>query len=86
MAFHPLLSSNPFPPLATLIAPFAEEEAGGARQHAKVRVACAQVDMKMDDRRKSRREERIQEQLNKFRAVRPKLQHQFTDLKRDLQV
>ena len=43
-----------------------------------------EVDMKMDDRRKSRREERINEQLNKFRAVRPKLQHQFTDLKRDL--
>lgn len=29
-----------------------------------------QVDMRMDDRRKSRREARIQEQLNKFRAVR----------------
>ena len=44
-----------------------------------------EIDSKMDERRKSRREQRVAEQLSKFRAVRPKLQHQFTDLKRDLQ-
>lgn len=43
-----------------------------------------EIDSKMDERRKSRREQRIAEQLSKFRSVRPKLQHQFTDLKRDL--
>jgi pre-mRNA-processing factor 6 len=44
-----------------------------------------EIDSRMDERRRSRREQRVAEQLNKFRAVRPKLQHQFTDLKRDLQ-
>lgn len=43
-----------------------------------------EIDARMDERRKSRREQRVVEQLNKFRSVRPKLQHQFTDLKRDL--
>ena len=43
-----------------------------------------EIDARMDERRRSRREQRIQEQLNKYRSVRPKLQHQFTDLKRDL--
>jgi len=44
-----------------------------------------EVDAKMDERRRSRREKRIEESLEKYRAVRPKLQHQFNDLKRDLQ-
>ena len=44
-----------------------------------------EVDAKMDERRRSRREKRIEESLEKYRSVRPKLQHQFTDLKRDLQ-
>jgi pre-mRNA-processing factor 6 len=44
-----------------------------------------EIDAHMDERRKSRREQRIAEQLSQFRSVRPKLQHQFTDLKRDLQ-
>ena len=44
-----------------------------------------EIDARMDERRKSRREQRIAEQLTKYRSVRPKLQHQFTDLKRDLQ-
>jgi len=44
-----------------------------------------EIDSRMDERRKSRREQRVSEQLTKFRSVRPKLQHQFTDLKRDLQ-
>jgi pre-mRNA-processing factor 6 len=43
-----------------------------------------EIDAHMDERRKSRREQRIAEQLSKFRSVRPKLQHQFSDLKRDL--
>ena len=43
-----------------------------------------EIDARMDERRKSRREQRIAESLSKFRSVRPKLQHQFTDLKRDL--
>jgi len=44
----------------------------------------SEVDSKMDERRRTRREEKLQESLDKFRAVRPKLQHQFGDLKRDL--
>lgn len=43
-----------------------------------------EIDVAMDERRRARREKRVEEQLSKFRAVRPKLQHQFTDLKRDL--
>jgi len=43
-----------------------------------------EIDARMDERRRSRREQRIAEQLTKYRSVRPKLQHQFTDLKRDL--
>jgi len=43
-----------------------------------------EIDARMDERRKSRREQRITEQLSQFRSQRPKLQHQFTDLKRDL--
>jgi pre-mRNA-processing factor 6 len=44
-----------------------------------------EVDARMDERRRSRRESRQEEVLNKFRSVRPKLQHQLQDLKRDLQ-
>lgn len=47
-------------------------------------LVWGEIDMKMDERRKSRREARVEEQMEKYRAVRPKLQHQFTDLKRDL--
>ncbi|KAG8463988.1 hypothetical protein KFE25_000156 [Diacronema lutheri] len=43
------------------------------------------VDAQLDKRRKARREAREQEELKKFRATRPKLQHQFADLKRDLE-
>ena len=35
------------------------------------------VDAQLDKRRKARREAREQEELKKFRATRPKLQHQF---------
>ena len=47
-------------------------------------LVWGEIDMKMDERRKSRREARVDQQLEKYRAVRPKLQHQFGDLKRDL--
>ena len=47
-------------------------------------LVWGEIDMKMDERRKSRREARIEASLDKYRAVRPKLQHQFSDLKRDL--
>jgi len=43
-----------------------------------------EVDAKMDERRRSRRDKLLDEALDKYRAVRPKLQHQFNDLKRDL--
>jgi len=43
-----------------------------------------EVDLKMDERRRSRREALIEKSLDKYRSVRPKLQHQFNDLKRDL--
>lgn len=43
-----------------------------------------QVDAQIDKRRKARREAREAEELQKYRASRPKLQHQFADLKREL--
>lgn len=47
-------------------------------------VVWSEVDAKMDERRRTRREDKLKESLDKFRALRPKLQHQFNDLKRDL--
>lgn len=44
----------------------------------------ANVDKKMDERRKTRREAREQEELLKYRKERPKIQQQFADLKRGL--
>lgn len=44
----------------------------------------AGVDAKMDERRKKRREEREKEELAKYRELRPKIQQQFADLKREL--
>ena len=35
----------------------------------------------MDKRRKERREKRFQEEIEKFRQERPKIQQQFSDLK-----
>ncbi|KAJ8508012.1 hypothetical protein ONZ45_g9676 [Pleurotus djamor] len=43
-----------------------------------------QVDVAMDARRRARREVREQEELAKYRAERPKIQQQFSDLKRGL--
>lgn len=42
------------------------------------------VDERMDERRKERREKRLQEEILKFRLERPKIQQQFSDLKRKL--
>jgi pre-mRNA-processing factor 6 len=42
------------------------------------------VDLKMDERRKSRREAREREELEKLTQERPKIQQQFSDLKRSL--
>lgn len=44
-----------------------------------------QVDATLDKRRRAHREARMNEELAKYRKVRPKLQHQFADLKRDLE-
>jgi len=38
----------------------------------------------MDSKRKARREARLKEEIEKFRASRPKIQQQFADLKRSL--
>ena len=35
----------------------------------------------MDDRRKERREKKFQEEIEKYRQERPKIQQQFSDLK-----
>ncbi|KAJ3189197.1 Pre-mRNA-processing factor 6 [Gaertneriomyces sp. JEL0708] len=43
-----------------------------------------EVDKKMDERRKARREAREREELEKYRKERPKIQQQFADLKRGL--
>lgn len=38
----------------------------------------------MDEKRKEYREKRLREELEKYRQERPKIQQQFSDLKRDL--
>ncbi|KAJ3054561.1 hypothetical protein HK097_001445 [Rhizophlyctis rosea] len=43
-----------------------------------------EVDAKMDERRKVRREAREKEELERYRKERPKIQQQFADLKRGL--
>eukprot|EP00164_Ancoracysta_twista_P004398 GFYU01005929.1.p1 GENE.GFYU01005929.1~~GFYU01005929.1.p1 ORF type:complete len:962 (-),score=313.69 GFYU01005929.1:140-3025(-) len=43
-----------------------------------------EVDAKMDTRRQVRREARLKEELEKYRAERPKIQQQFADLKKGL--
>eukprot|EP01114_Cavostelium_apophysatum_P016856 TRINITY_DN4880_c0_g1_i1.p1 TRINITY_DN4880_c0_g1~~TRINITY_DN4880_c0_g1_i1.p1 ORF type:complete len:920 (+),score=321.96 TRINITY_DN4880_c0_g1_i1:169-2928(+) len=42
------------------------------------------IDKHMDSRRKERREARMREELEQFRALRPKIQSQFADLKTEL--
>ncbi|RUS88975.1 hypothetical protein EGW08_003222 [Elysia chlorotica] len=42
------------------------------------------VDKRMDEKRKERREEKLKIDIEKFRQERPKIQQQFSDLKRDL--
>jgi hypothetical protein len=38
----------------------------------------------MDEKRKQYREERFKREIEKYRQERPKIQQQFSDLKRDL--
>ncbi|XP_021354923.1 pre-mRNA-processing factor 6-like, partial [Mizuhopecten yessoensis] len=42
------------------------------------------VDKRMDEKRRERREIKLKEELEKYRQERPKIQQQFSDLKRDL--
>jgi len=42
------------------------------------------IDKRMDERRKLRREQRLKEEIEKYRQERPKIQQQFSDLKRKL--
>ncbi|XP_037083059.1 pre-mRNA-processing factor 6-like [Pollicipes pollicipes] len=42
------------------------------------------VDERMDEKRKEYREKKLKEELERYRAERPKIQQQFSDLKRDL--
>ncbi|KAG7249084.1 hypothetical protein CRUP_018778, partial [Coryphaenoides rupestris] len=44
----------------------------------------AALDKRMDERRKERRELREKEEIEKYRMERPKIQQQFSDLKRKL--
>lgn len=39
------------------------------------------IDIRMDGRRKERREQKFQEEIEKFRQERPKIQQQFSDIK-----
>ncbi|KAJ3172571.1 hypothetical protein HDU88_005899 [Geranomyces variabilis] len=45
-----------------------------------------EVDAKMDERRRARREAREKEELERYRKERPKIQQQFADLKRGLAI
>jgi pre-mRNA-processing factor 6 len=42
------------------------------------------IDDRMDDRRRERRDKKFKEQIEKYRQERPKIQQQFSDLKRQL--
>ncbi|CAB0041928.1 unnamed protein product [Trichogramma brassicae] len=42
------------------------------------------IDKRMDEKRKDYRERRLREELERYRQERPKIQQQFSDLKRDL--
>lgn len=42
------------------------------------------IDKRMDEKRKEYRERRLREELERYRQERPKIQQQFSDLKRDL--
>jgi pre-mRNA-processing factor 6 len=42
------------------------------------------IDERMDEKRRDRREKRLKEELERYRQERPKIQQQFSDLKRDL--
>lgn len=42
------------------------------------------IDKRMDEKRKEYREKRLKEDLERYRQERPKIQQQFSDLKRDL--
>ncbi|XP_070533546.1 pre-mRNA-processing factor 6-like [Ptychodera flava] len=42
------------------------------------------IDKRMDEKRKERREKRLKEELERYRQERPKIQQQFSDLKRGL--
>ncbi|XP_077989706.1 pre-mRNA-processing factor 6-like [Glandiceps talaboti] len=42
------------------------------------------IDKRMDEKRKERREKRLKEELERYRQERPKIQQQFSDLKRKL--
>lgn len=42
------------------------------------------IDKRMDEKRKERREQKLKEDLEKYRQERPKIQQQFSDLKRNL--
>ncbi|XP_057325398.1 pre-mRNA-processing factor 6 [Microplitis mediator] len=42
------------------------------------------IDKRMDEKRKEYREKRLREELERYRQERPKIQQQFSDLKRDL--
>lgn len=43
------------------------------------------IDKRMDEKRKEYREKRLKDDLEKYRQERPKIQQQFSDLKRNLQ-
>jgi len=47
-------------------------------------IAYESIDRRMDGRRKERREKKYKETVEKFRQERPKIQQQFSDLKRKL--
>ena len=42
------------------------------------------IDNRMDEKRRDYRERRLKEEIERFRQERPKIQQQFSDLKRDL--
>lgn len=47
-------------------------------------IVYESIDKRMDERRKIKREERLKEEIKRYRMEKPKIQQQFEDIKREL--
>ena len=59
---------------------------GGAydKEDEEADIVYESIDKRMDERRKIKREERLLEEIKRYRMEKPKIQQQFEDIKREL--